>query len=62
VSAQNTGDNPRPTPKAPQTAADETRDNKEQRGVCWICGARVNERHCKIVCPRCGFMRDCSDP
>lgn len=29
---------------------------------CWVCGAAVTERHCKIVCPRCGFMRDCSDP
>jgi hypothetical protein len=36
--------------------------NDAERGFCWVCGAPVNERHCKIICPRCGFMRDCSDP
>ena len=30
--------------------------------VCWICGAPVIKRHCKIVCVECGFTRDCSDP
>ncbi|HET6201421.1 MAG TPA: hypothetical protein VFI25_01320 [Planctomycetota bacterium] len=29
---------------------------------CDRCGAQMVEHHCKIVCPRCGFMRDCSDP
>lgn len=29
---------------------------------CELCGAPVLERHCKIVCRNCGFMRDCSDP
>ncbi|MGH7151998.1 MAG: hypothetical protein ACREIU_14935, partial [Planctomycetota bacterium] len=29
---------------------------------CDLCGARMIERHCKIVCPKCGFVRDCSDP
>ncbi len=29
---------------------------------CWICGGLTLKRHCKIVCQRCGFMRDCSDP
>jgi hypothetical protein len=44
---------------APQGAGEEM---AEERGFCWVCGAAVDERHCKIVCPRCGFMRDCSDP
>jgi hypothetical protein len=30
--------------------------------VCWVCGAPVKKRHCKVVCERCGFLRDCSDP
>ena len=30
--------------------------------VCDVCGAEMLEIHCKIICPRCGFMRDCSDP
>ncbi|HKB14996.1 MAG TPA: hypothetical protein VKF62_02975 [Planctomycetota bacterium] len=30
--------------------------------ACDLCGARMIERHCKLVCPQCGFIRDCSDP
>jgi rubrerythrin len=30
--------------------------------VCEVCGGAMFERHCKIVCPRCGYQRDCTDP
>ncbi len=30
--------------------------------VCWVCGGHTMKRNCKIICERCGFMRDCSDP
>ena len=30
--------------------------------VCERCGERMDERQCKIICPNCGMMRDCSDP
>ena len=30
--------------------------------VCERCGERMEERQCKILCPNCGHMRDCSDP
>jgi hypothetical protein len=30
--------------------------------ACWLCGEPTVEIHCKIVCLRCGFRRDCSDP
>ncbi|MGH7318977.1 MAG: HVO_2523 family zinc finger protein [Candidatus Rokuibacteriota bacterium] len=30
--------------------------------LCWVCGTVMREIKCKIVCPRCGYMRDCSDP
>lgn len=30
--------------------------------VCEVCGGAMFERHCKILCPRCGYQRDCSDP
>jgi rubrerythrin len=30
--------------------------------TCWVCGARMREIKCKIVCPHCGYTRDCSDP
>lgn len=29
---------------------------------CDLCGAAMLERHCKLVCPACGYQRDCSDP
>ena len=29
---------------------------------CWVCGAPVVKRQCKIICTACGFRRDCSDP
>jgi len=29
---------------------------------CDLCGARMYEHSCKIVCPNCGYKRDCSDP
>lgn len=30
--------------------------------VCEICGSEMFASHCKILCPTCGYMRDCSDP
>ncbi|HXH82678.1 MAG TPA: hypothetical protein VNN07_07090 [Candidatus Tectomicrobia bacterium] len=30
--------------------------------ICERCGERMEERHCKILCPNCGMVRDCSDP
>jgi transposase len=29
---------------------------------CEICGAEMYGLHCKLVCPNCGYRRDCSDP
>jgi 8-oxo-dGTP diphosphatase len=34
----------------------------EDDTYCWLCGAEVEKRHCKIICRSCGFTRDCSDP
>lgn len=34
----------------------------EDDTYCWMCGAAVDKRHCKIICLACGFTRDCSDP
>ncbi len=33
-----------------------------RRYECDRCGEAMYEHHCKIVCPRCGYTRDCSDP
>ncbi|MBX6365618.1 MAG: hypothetical protein IRZ00_17250 [Gemmatimonadetes bacterium] len=30
--------------------------------VCDLCGATMYELHCKLICPACGYTRDCSDP
>jgi ribosomal protein L37E len=29
---------------------------------CDLCGGRMIERHCKLICASCGYQRDCSDP
>lgn len=34
----------------------------EGTATCECCGERMQEIHCKLVCPRCGYTRDCSDP
>jgi len=34
----------------------------EPAPICNVCGEPMREIHCKIVCPRCGYTRDCSDP
>jgi hypothetical protein len=39
-----------------------TPTTKEWIHICEVCGERMEERHCKIVCKNCGRLRDCSDP
>ncbi|HEX8393130.1 MAG TPA: hypothetical protein VF665_12370 [Longimicrobium sp.] len=29
---------------------------------CELCGTAMYDHNCKIVCPNCGYKRDCSDP
>lgn len=29
---------------------------------CDLCGGPMLDRNCKLVCLRCGYQRDCSDP
>ena len=29
---------------------------------CPLCGARLERRHCKYLCPNHGVVVDCSDP
>ena len=29
---------------------------------CVVCGTEVREIHCRLICPVCGAMSDCSDP
>lgn len=29
---------------------------------CDLCGNVMLNLHCKLICERCGYKRDCSDP
>jgi 8-oxo-dGTP diphosphatase len=51
-----------PTPATFVPAAFAPVYRPEDDTYCWLCGAAVEKRHCKIVCLSCGFTRDCSDP
>jgi len=39
-----------------------TRTREPEPHPCWVCGTLMREIHCKLICPRCGYIRDCSDP
>jgi len=34
----------------------------EEIFYCDLCGAEMLNLHCKLICERCGYKRDCSDP
>lgn len=60
---------PEPVPAAPAPPADATpapaplvRREIPSVHVCELCGTTMYDHHCKIVCPNCGYKRDCSDP
>ncbi len=55
-----TNRNPRQMDKeqAPQ-ASDALQPSGED---CEICGTEMYGLHCKLICPNCGYRRDCSDP
>jgi hypothetical protein len=29
--------------------------------VCPVCSKRLELRHCKMICPRCGYFMSCSE-
>jgi hypothetical protein len=43
-----------------QTQASEALEPSGER--CEICDAEMYGLHCKLICPNCGYRRDCSDP
>lgn len=56
---------PAPPPQTPPPAGP-TRffEKREVPTVheCELCGTVMYDHNCKIVCPNCGYKRDCSDP
>ncbi len=49
-----------PAPSAP--VAGGSVPPEEQVFLCDLCGARMLNLHCKLICEQCGYKRDCSDP
>lgn len=37
-------------------------DVDEEVYYCDLCGDVMLNLHCKLICERCGYKRDCSDP
>jgi hypothetical protein len=51
-----------PDAPAPAESYDSPRASPPE-SRCDLCSFPLSlERHCKIICPNCGFTRDCSDP
>lgn len=57
---------PDPPPAPPESVdrADYDPDYDPEAPVpCEVCGGEMYyTASCKLKCPRCGYMRDCSDP
>ena len=55
---------PVPSAEAPQPSYPAPLKRREIPSVhvCELCGTTMYDHHCKIVCPNCGYKRDCSDP
>jgi len=48
---------PPPAPVSPFRLREVPREH-----VCECCGTVMFDHNCKIICPNCGYKRDCSDP
>ncbi len=48
-----------------ETSKEEMRDSQTlvaSTEECELCGTEMFGLHCKLICPNCGYRRDCSDP
>ncbi len=44
-----------------EAAAVDTKAKLHSLELCARCGEIMAEMHCKTVCLKCGYMRDCND-
>ena len=53
-----------PGGRRPAEGADHLEGSIDVRDLqeCEACGTKMYGLHCKLVCPNCGYKRDCSDP
>jgi hypothetical protein len=51
-----------PAPAEPPPASPFRLREIPKSHTCEICGTVMYDHNCKIVCPNCGYKRDCSDP
>lgn len=53
-------------PNAEEAPREETRSDELLQSIikptCDLCGSPMVEWHCRMMCPMCGYQRDCSDP
>ncbi|MGH3089291.1 MAG: HVO_2523 family zinc finger protein [Rubrobacteraceae bacterium] len=54
--------NTRDAEKTPEPASSVENEDEYPIQACEVCGTKMYGLHCKIVCPNCGYKRDCSDP
>lgn len=43
------------------TSSRAARETAQPDRTCDVCGAQMYSVHCKVICPACGYKRDCSD-
>ena len=63
--ARDRGDGGIPRSPGPAAQPPPTQDQDQPSEVvyyCDLCGNRMLDLHCKLVCETCGYRRDCSDP
>ena len=63
AAAESSPSTPRTPPSRSAPAASPfTPRQTPTRHECELCGTVMYDHNCKIVCPNCGYKRDCSDP
>jgi len=48
--------------QAPPPPAPPRKEEVPTHHSCDVCGVVMYDHNCKVVCPNCGYKRDCSDP